>query len=59
MADSDTLGNNKNEEQIVQLSLSQYTDWMLKAHTLMEIKKLTQEIDDDETLASAICALLR
>ena len=45
------------EEQTVTIPLSQYTDWMLKAHTLSEVKKLCGELTD-EVAIRAICTLV-
>jgi len=46
------------KEQTVNIPITQYTDWMLKAHTLSEIKKIYDKIDDEKTVYYAIGALL-
>ena len=46
------------EEQTVSISITQYTDWMLKAHTLSEIKKIYDKVDDEEAFCCAVGALL-
>lgn len=45
-------------EQLVSIPISQYTEWMLKAHTLSEIKKMYDQINDEETFYCAVGALL-
>lgn len=45
-------------EQLVSIPISQYTEWMLKAHTLSEIKKIYDKVDDEETFYHAVGALL-
>lgn len=47
------------KEQTVEISISQYTDWMLKAHTITQIQKLYDRIDDYECLAEAVGALIK
>ena len=51
-----TIDNKK--EQTVNISISQYTDWMLKAHTLSEIKKMYDKVSDEEAFYYAVGALL-
>lgn len=46
------------KEQTVEISISQYTDWMLKAHTLSEIKKIYNSVSDEETFYYAVGPLL-
>lgn len=45
-------------EQLVSIPISQYTEWMLKAHTLSEIKKMYDKINDEEAFCQAVGALL-
>ena len=45
-------------EQLVSIPISQYTEWMLKAHTLSEIKKMYDKVNDEETFYYAVGALL-
>ena len=47
------------QEQYVSIPIQQYTDWMLKAHTLCEVKKLYDNMDDEEAFFAAIGALLK
>lgn len=46
------------EEQTVNISISQYTEWMLKAHTLSEIKKIYDKVNNEETFYYAVGALV-
>ena len=45
-------------EQYVTISLEQYTDWMLKAHTITQIQKIYDKIDDYECITEAVGALI-
>ncbi len=45
-------------EQFVSIPISQYTEWMLKAHTLSQIKKIYDNINNEETFYYAVGALL-
>ena len=47
------------QEQVVEISLSQYTNWMLKAHTITQIQKLYDELDDYEAFTTAVGALIK
>ena len=51
-----TIDNEK--EQTVNISITQYTEWMLKAHTLSEIKKMYDKVNDEEAFCQAVGALL-
>ena len=48
----------KEEEQTVEISISQYTDWLLKAHTITQIQKLYRELDDYNAFTDAVGALI-
>ena len=53
------MDEQKEEKQYVTITLEQYTDWMLKAHTIAQIQKLYDRIDDYECLAEAVGALIK
>lgn len=59
LLDSIEEATNPDKLQYVTITLEQYTDWMLKAHTLAQIQKLCDEIDDYETFYVAVSALVK
>ena len=53
------MDEQKEENQYVTITLEQYTDWMLKAHTIAQIQKLYDRIDDYECFTEAVGALIK
>lgn len=47
------------EKQTVTISLEQYTDWLLRAHTITQIQRLYDELDDYEAFTEAVGALIK
>lgn len=52
------MDEQKEEKQYVTITLEQYTDWMLKAHTITQIQKIYDKIDDYECITEAVGALI-
>lgn len=50
---------NPDKPQYVSITLEQYTNWLLKAHTINQIQKLYDEIDDYECFTEAVGALIK
>ena len=53
------MDEQKEENQYVTITLEQYTDWMLKAHTIAQIQKLYNTLDDYECFTEAVGALIK
>lgn len=51
------MDEQKEEKQYVTITLEQYTNWMLKVHTLAQIQKISENLDG-ETFYDAVSALI-
>lgn len=59
LLDSIEEATNPDKLQYVTITLEQYTDWMLKAHTITQIQKLYDKLDDYECFTEAVGALIK